>query len=138
MERAATRTEVLRQPDGRPHARPAARTKAKGRFLSRDLALSVRFSEIWFGFQITALVTPESFGTYELTPVFTSLFHDHSRCKKLPTAIRLQLPGLSLVDDSRRRLLVPSLLWKIALPLKAILLSRKGNASTSGYFLLWK
>jgi hypothetical protein len=114
------------------------RKKAKGRFLSRDLALSSDFSEIWFGFQITTLVTPESFGTHELTPAFTSLFYDHTRRKNFPTAVRFQLPGLNLVAESRRRLLVCSLLWKIALPLKAILLSGGGNASALENFLLWK
>jgi len=34
------------------------------------------------------------------------LFFDHIRCKSLPTAIQLQLPGLSIVADTRRRLLV--------------------------------
>jgi len=42
--------------------------------------------------------------------VFTSLFYDPTRCKSFPSAIRFQLPGSSLVADSRRRLLVRSLL----------------------------
>jgi hypothetical protein len=84
--------------------------KRKGDF-SREISPSLfRFSEIRFGFQITTLVIPESLGTHELQPAFTSLFYDHTRCKSLPTAIRLQLPGPSLVADSRRRLLVRSLL----------------------------
>ena len=106
--------------------------------LARSRPLYSDFSEIWFGFQITTLVTPESFGTHELTPAFASLFYDHTRCKNFPTAVRLQLPGPSLVAESRRRLLVRSLLWKIALPLKAILRFSDGNASGSSNFLLWK
>jgi len=106
--------------------------------LARSRPLYSDFSEIRFGFQITTLVTPESFGTHELTPAFTSLFYDHPRCKNFPSAVRLQLPGLSFVADSRRRLLVRSLLWKIALPLKPILRSSNGIASALGNFLLWK
>jgi hypothetical protein len=106
--------------------------------LARSRPLYSDFSEIWFGFQITTLVTLESFGTHKLTPAFTSLFYDHPRCKNFPTAAGLQLPEPSLVADSRRRLLVRSLLWKIALPLKAILRASNGNASASGKFLLWK
>jgi len=41
---------------------------------------------------------------------FTSLFGDHTRCKSFPSAVLFQLPGPSLVADSRRRLLVRSLL----------------------------
>jgi hypothetical protein len=106
--------------------------------LARSRPLYSDFSEIWFGFQITTLVTPESFGTHKLTPAFTSLFYDHPRCENFPIAAGLQLPGPSLVADSRRRLLVRSLLWKITLPLKAILLASNGIHSASGKFLLWK
>jgi hypothetical protein len=42
--------------------------------LARSRPLYSDFSEIRFGFQITTLVTLESFGTYELTLAFTSLF----------------------------------------------------------------
>ena len=42
--------------------------------------------------------------------VFTSLFYDPTRCKSFPSAVRFQLPGSSLVADTRRRLLVRSLL----------------------------
>ncbi len=55
----------------------------------------------------------------------------------LPPSL-FQLPGPSLVADPRRRLLVRSLLWKISLPLKAILLSSNKNARGSHNFLLWK
>jgi hypothetical protein len=107
--------------------------------LARTRPLYSDFSEIRFGFQITTLVTPESFGNPRATArVFTSFFYDHTRCKNFPAAVRFQLPGLSLVAESRRRLSVRSLLWKIALPLKAILLSSDGSASASGNFLLWK
>jgi hypothetical protein len=62
--------------------------KRKGDF-SREISPSLfRFSEIWLWFQITTLVTPESFGTHELAPAFTSLFYDHTRRKSFPTAIR--------------------------------------------------
>jgi hypothetical protein len=51
--------------------RPIRRAqKRKGDF-SREISPSLfRLSEIWFGFQITTLVTPESFGTHEPQPVF--------------------------------------------------------------------
>jgi hypothetical protein len=71
-----------------PCMSPTAHTKAKGRFLSRDLALSIPI------FRDPALVPdhnacyPESFGTHELTPAFTSLSNDRTRCKSFPTAIR--------------------------------------------------
>jgi hypothetical protein len=112
--------------------------KRKGDFSRETSPPQFRFSEIRFWFQITTIVIPESFGTHEPKPVFTSLFYDHTRRKNFPTAVHLQLPGPSLVADSRRRLLVRSLLWKIALPLKAILLSTNSNASGSCNFLLWK
>jgi hypothetical protein len=70
------------------------------------LSQSYDFSEIWVGFQITTLVTPESFGTCRLQPTRPLLFFDHTRCKSFPIAIQLQLPGLSIVADTRRRLLV--------------------------------
>jgi hypothetical protein len=84
-----------------PRAAAAASTKAKGRFLSRDLALSIPI------FRDLALVPdrnacyPESFSTREPKPASTSLSYDHTRCKSFPIAIRLQLPGLSFVADSR-------------------------------------
>ena len=77
-----------------PSRRPQ---KRKGEFSCENSPPLFRFSEIWFGFQITTLVTPESFGTYELTSAFTSLFYDYTRCKSLPTAVRPQLPGSSLL-----------------------------------------
>jgi hypothetical protein len=84
--------------------------KRKGDF-SREISPSlIRFSEIRFGAQITTLVIPESFGTHELLPAFSSLFYDYTRCKSFPTAVRFQLPGPSLVADSRRLPLVRSLL----------------------------
>jgi hypothetical protein len=119
-------------------ARPPTPTKAKGRFLLRDLAPSVPI----FG---DPVLVPdhnasyrESFGTHEPKPAFTSLFYDDTRCKSFPTTAHFQLPGPSLVADSRRRLLVRSLLWKITLPLKAIVLSGNNNASDPCNFLLWK
>jgi hypothetical protein len=71
--------------------------KAKGRVLLRDLALSVPIFRDLVRVPDHNACYPESFGTHELTPVFTSLFYDHTRCKSLPTAVRLQLPGLSLL-----------------------------------------
>jgi hypothetical protein len=112
--------------------------KRKGEFSRETPPPQFRFSEIRFWFQITTHVIPESFGNHEPKPTFTSLFYDHTRCKNFPTAVRLQLPGSSLVADSQRRLLVRSLLWKITLPLKAILLSGNTNASGPCNFRLWK
>jgi hypothetical protein len=112
--------------------------KRKADFSRETSPPQFRFSEIRFWFQITTIVIPESFGTHEPKPVFTSLFYDHTRRKNFPTAVHLQLPGPSLVADSRRRLLVRSLLWKIALPLKAILLSGNSNARGPYNFRLWK
>jgi hypothetical protein len=121
-----------------PHPSAMLRTKAKGRALLRDPALSFRFSETRFGARITTFVIPESLGNHELLPAFSLLFHDHSRRKKLSTTTCFQLPGPSLVADSLRWPLVRFPLWKIALPLKAILLSTNENASGSDKFLLWK
>jgi hypothetical protein len=112
--------------------------KRKGDFSCETSPPQFRFSEIRFWSQITTLVIPESFSTHEPKPAFTSIFYDHTRCKNFPTAVHFQLPGPSLVAESRRRLLVRSLLWKIALPLKAILLPGNSNASGSCNFLLWK
>jgi hypothetical protein len=119
----------------RPRRHPR---KRKGDFSRETSPPQFRFSEIRFWFQITTPVTPESFGTHEPKPTYASLFYDHTRCESFPTTADFQLPGPSLVADSRRRLLVRSLLWKIALPLKAILLSTNSNASGSCNFLLWK
>jgi hypothetical protein len=85
--------------------------KAKGRFLLRDLALSVPI----FG---DPVLVPDHNACHPgivrhpraTTRAFTSLFHDHIRCKSFPTAVRFQLPGPSTVADSRRPLLVRSLL----------------------------
>jgi hypothetical protein len=115
-----------------------AAQKRKGDFSRETSPPQFRFSEIRFWFQITTLVIPESFGTHEPKPALTSIFYDHNRCMNFPAAVHIQLPGPSLVADSRRRLLVRSLLWKIALPLKAILLSVNSNASGPCNFLLWK
>jgi hypothetical protein len=112
--------------------------KRKGDFSRETSPPQFRFSEIRFWFQITTLVIPELFGTHKPKPAFTSLFHDHTRCNNFPTAIHIQLPGPSLVADSRERLLVRTLLWKIAPPLKAILLSANSNAGDPRNFLLWK
>jgi hypothetical protein len=80
------------------------------------------------------------------------------RNHSVPTNLRPHLPHSSMItlaaraflppsvpvarieslDDSQRRLLVRSLLWKITLPLKEILLSSNGNTSGSDHFLLWK
>jgi hypothetical protein len=116
-----------------------ARTKAKGRFLLRDLALSIRLSETRFGFQIATLATVELCGTHERQPVLLPhSSRDYTRCESFPTTVRFQLPGLSLVADSLRLLLVRSLLWKITLPLKPIVLLTNTNASAASKFLLWK
>jgi|ERR1700722_12614738 hypothetical protein len=66
--------------------------KRKGELSCENSPPLFRFSEIWFGFQITTLVTPESFGTHELTSAFTSLLYDHTRCKSLLTAVRSGCP----------------------------------------------
>jgi hypothetical protein len=120
-------------------ARPLRQAQKRKGDSSRETSPpQFRFSEIRFWFLTTTLVIPESFGTHEPKPAFTSLFYDHTRCKSFSTAIPLQLPGPSLVADSRRRLLVRSLLWKIALPLKEILLSGTSSARGPCNFPLWK
>jgi hypothetical protein len=89
----------------------AARTKTRGRFLLRDLAPSVPI----FGDPVRV---PDHNSCYPgiarhpqaTARVFASLFYDHTRCKSFPTSVRFQSPGPSLVADSRRRLLVRSLL----------------------------
>ena len=88
----------------------ASTNKRKGDFSCEISPSLFRFSEIRVGFQITTLVIPESLSTHELQPAFTSLLYDHTRRKNFPTAVCFQLPGLSLVADSRRRPLVRSLL----------------------------
>ncbi len=74
----------------------------------RDLALSVPITEIRFGFQITTLIISKSLGTHELQPAFTSLFHDHTRCKSFRNRRPSPVAWPSLVADSQRRLLVHS------------------------------
>ena len=54
------------------------RTKAKGRFLSREIALPVRFFEALVRLPNHNIVIPKSFLTRELGPRFSSLFQDHS------------------------------------------------------------
>jgi hypothetical protein len=85
--------------------------KRKGEF-SRETPPSLfRFSEIRFWFLITTLAIPEPFGNHELQPVplpHSSMMTFAARA--FPTAIRFQLPGPSLVADSRRPPLVRSLL----------------------------
>jgi hypothetical protein len=55
------------------------------------------------------LCAAESFGAHELKLVCPSLFFAHTSCENLPTAIRFQLPGWSIVSDSPRRLSVSPL-----------------------------
>src|ERR1700689_3397233 len=85
--------------------------KREGDFSCEISPSLYRFSEIRFGFQITTLVIPESFGTHERQPVLlphSSMITFAARA--FPTAVRFQLPGPSLVADSRRPPLVRSLL----------------------------
>ncbi len=84
--------------------------KREGDFSCEISPSLLRFSEIRFGFQITTLVIPESLGTHELQPVLLPHSSDHTRRKSFPSAVLFQLPGSSLVADSRRRLLVRFLL----------------------------
>ncbi len=105
----------------------------------RDLALSIPT----FGDPVRVpdhnACHPESFGTHERQPVLLPhSSYDRTRCKGFPTAAIFQLPGLSLVSDSRSLLLVRPLLWKITLPLKSIVRCTNANASASSNFLLWK
>ena len=114
-------------------------TKAKGRVLLRDLALSIPIFRDLVRVPDHNACSPRNHAVpTNSASAFTSLSHDHTRCKSLLTAVLLQLPGSSLVADSRRRLLVRSLLWKITLPLKEILLSSNGNTRGSKTFSLWK
>ena len=76
--------------------------KREGDFSCETSPSLIRFSEIRFGFRITTLVLPESLGTHELSLACSSLFLDHFRRKNFLAAILLQLPGPSLVADSRR------------------------------------
>jgi hypothetical protein len=83
----------------------------KGDFPCEISPSLLRFSEIWFGFQITAPIIPESLGTHELQPVLLPHSSVITFAAKafLPPSF-FQLPGSSLVADSRRRLLVRFLL----------------------------
>jgi hypothetical protein len=84
--------------------------KRKGDF-SREISPShFRFSEIRLGFRITTPVIPESLGNHELMPASSSLFYDYTRRKSFPTAVPFQLPGPSLVAESRGPPSVRSLL----------------------------
>jgi hypothetical protein len=107
------------------------RKKRKGDFSCEISPSLFRFSEIRFGFRITTLAFPESLGAHELTPARSSLFSDHCRRKNFLTGIHLQLPGtrvsLPILEDDALSALSS---WKIALPLKAILLS--ANACARG------
>jgi hypothetical protein len=76
--------------------------KREGDFSCETSPPLFRFSEIRFGFRITTLVFPESLGTHELSLARSSLFSDHCRRKNFLAAISFQLPGPSLVADSRR------------------------------------
>jgi hypothetical protein len=76
--------------------------KRKGDFSHETSPSLFRLSEIRFGFQITTLVTPESFGTHEQKPAFSSLFYDHTRCKSFPTAVHpscLDRVSLPILED---------------------------------------
>jgi hypothetical protein len=113
--------------------------KREGDFSCEISPSLFRLSETRFGFQITTLATPELRGTHERQPVLLPhSSHDRTHCKSFPSTVRFQLPGSSLVADSRRPLLVRPLLWKISLPLKPIVLSTNANASACSNFLLWK
>jgi hypothetical protein len=85
--------------------------KARGRFLLRDLALS-------FPIFRDPVRVPDHNACYPriarhpraTARAFTSLFGYHTRRKSVLPAVLFQLPGSSLVTESRRRLLVRSLL----------------------------
>ena len=85
--------------------------KRKGDFSCETSPSLFRFSEIRFWFLITTLAIPEPFGNHELQPVplpHSSMMTFAARA--FPTAICFQLPGPSLVADSRRPPLIRSLL----------------------------
>jgi hypothetical protein len=84
--------------------------KRKGEFSCEISPSQFRFSEIRFWSRITTLVSQNRLAPTSGARVFTSLFYDPTRCKSFPSAVRFQLPGSSLVADSRRRLLVHPLL----------------------------
>jgi hypothetical protein len=94
-----------------PWVSTTRRTNARGRFLLRDLALSFPI----FGDPVRV---PDHNACYPriarhpraTARAFTSRFGYHTRCKSFPSAVLFQLPGSSLVAESRRRLLVRSLL----------------------------
>jgi hypothetical protein len=81
---------------------------------------------------------PKSLGAHEPKPATSSFLQNHSHCESF------SLPSFSSYPD---RVSLPILrddrysaffFWKITLPLKAILLSARGNASGSCNLLLWK
>src|ERR1700679_3865071 len=85
--------------------------KRKGEFSCENSPSLFRFSEIRFWFLITTLAIPKSFGTRELQHALlphSSMITFAARA--FPTAVRFQLPGPSLVADSRRPPLFRSLL----------------------------
>ena len=89
-------------PNGHTHVTTTSTQKREGDFSCETSPPRFRFSEIRFGFRITTLVLLESLGTHELSLACSSLFSDHCRRKHFLAAIHFQLPGPSLVADSRR------------------------------------
>ena len=71
----------------------AARTKAKGRFLSRDLALSIPTFRDLVRVPDHNSCYPEAFDTREPKPASTSRSYDRPRCKSFP------LPSVSSCLD---------------------------------------
>jgi hypothetical protein len=87
------------------------RAKAKGRFLLRDLALSAPIFRDLVRVPDHSAYYPRIARHPRATArAFTSPFGDNTCRKSFPSAVLFQLPGPSLVADSRRRLLVRSLL----------------------------
>src|SRR5262249_42758322 len=76
--------------------------KREGGFSCETSPSLFPISEIRFGFRITTLAFRESLVAYELTPAGSLHFSDHCRRKNSLAATRFQLPGPSLVADSRR------------------------------------
>ena len=121
--------------DGRaayPRLSIAIGTKAKGRFLLRDLALVPIFGDPGQLPDHNSCI-PESPSSHEPKPRFPRSSTTHSP-QKLFHYPQSPVAFASLVADSLRWRLVRSLLWKITLSLKAILLSTNGNANGSDNF----
>ena len=122
-----------------PRTHPLAiRTKKqRGRFLLRDLALSVPIFGDPVRLQITTLVIQNHPSPTSYARGF-AFFHDHTHCKSfsLPSVSScLDRVSLPILGDDRYSAIS---FWKITLPLKAILLFANENASGFCNLLLWK